>query len=85
MIAWLIGPTVAALAGAFVVIRIFEALFQSAPEAVRGIVFTGAWAAITTKLGMNRVDKTTRGLRLKTNSAKKSKLNKFIDALTKGE
>ena len=84
MISWLIGPVMVALAGAFVVVRIYEFisdfLIHETPEAARGIVFTGTWAAIQTKLGMNGVGKSVDGLRIKGNLVRN---NKIANALIK--
>ena len=83
MISWLLGPTLVSLAGAFVVVRIFDYVFSGIADSVgaaRSIVFVNTWAAITAKSGMSDITKKARFWRLKSSAVKKK-----LDALIKDE
>ena len=82
MISWLAGPAIVALAGSFIITRIFEfladILIRDTPEAAKGIVFTSAWAVIQTKLGMDGTSKTVRDIKSRTGLVSDNRLVKSL-------
>lgn len=78
---WLIGPSIASLAAAFVIVKIFDYVTSGAADtASRAIVFITPWAGVTAKSGMRGLSKSAGRLRLR-HSAVKDKL----DTLAKKE
>ena len=81
---FLIGPALIALAGSFIVTRAFEffadLLIHDTPEAAKGVVFTGAFGFVTSKLGMTRAGKTAANLKSKADMVSG---NKHMKALIK--
>jgi len=82
MISWLVGPAMVALAGSFVITRVFEfvtdILIRDTPQAAKGVVFTSAWAFIQTKLGMDGTEKTARDIKSKTGLVSNNKIVKSL-------
>lgn len=76
---WLVGYTLASMAAAFVVVRVFDhfvsGVSDTATNAARGVVFVNTWAAVTAKSGMRDFTKSAKRLRLK-NLSVKNKLEK---------
>ena len=64
---WLIGQVLASMAGAVLLVRIFDVLIGGviggAAAAAKTGLFVSAWTAITTGFGMRSFTKTLRGLR----------------------
>jgi hypothetical protein len=82
VISFLVGPALVALAGSFVVTRVFEffadAMIHDAPEAAKGVVFTGTFGALTAKLGMTKAGKTARNMKAKADGISDNKIVKAI-------
>jgi len=82
LIGWLVGPTLASLVMAFVVVRILEYVFSgvagSLTSAARFGLFVVTWTAVTAMGGMHGVTSLARRLR-QGNAAVR------LDALAKGE
>jgi len=83
-IGWLLGPTLASMVMALIVVRIFDYLVVGAASGLvntaRAGLFVGTWTAVTTGSGMRDVAKWARRLR-QGNASARSRL----DALTKRE
>tara|TARA_Y100000310_G_scaffold3792_1_gene4674 strand:+ start:16064 stop:16324 length:261 start_codon:yes stop_codon:yes gene_type:complete len=81
---WLIGYTLASLAAAFVIVRIFDYLFSGAAGSLtsvtRASVFVITWAAVTAKSGMHGFSRSARQLRQSNADAES-----LVDALTGDE
>ena len=68
---WLIGYTLASMAAAFIVIKIFDAIvavvFDGATSGLAGIarciLFVATWTAVTARAGMNGFTKRVRRVR----------------------
>ena len=64
---WLVSQVIASMAGAFLLVKIFDVLIGGviggAATAAKTSLFVSAWTAITTGLGMRRFNKTVRALR----------------------
>ena len=75
MMRWLVGPTIASLVGAFLVVRIFEYIFGGAQgalgNAAKAGLFVTTWTTITTGSGMRDFSKRVRSLREKVRSVRK--------------
>jgi hypothetical protein len=71
MLGWLVGYTLASIAAAFVIVRIFDYLFAGATgniaTAARLGLFVATWTAVTAKSGMHVF--TTQVRQLKQSSA----------------
>lgn len=82
--AWLIGYTLASMAAAFVVVRIFDYLFSgvtgSLVSAARFVVFALVWTAVTVRSGMRSFTRRVRQLR-----QGNAKARSRIESLTKAE
>lgn len=67
MMGWLVGYTMASIAVAFIVVKIFDYVFAgvtgNVASAARVGLFVGAWTAVTTKAGMRGVNQKFRQLR----------------------
>lgn len=79
MISWLLGPTVASLAAALLVVRVFSSLVDGA-DAAKGALFSGTWGVVTAGMGMNKFTKGVRGKGTKSKLAKNA-----VDALKSDE
>jgi len=79
---WLIGYTLASLAAAFVIVRIFDYIFSGAAGSLtsvtRASVFVITWAAVTAQSGMRGFSGSARQLRQSNADAKN-----LLEALTK--
>tara|TARA_R110000824_G_scaffold382015_1_gene575084 strand:+ start:2585 stop:2854 length:270 start_codon:yes stop_codon:yes gene_type:complete len=79
---FLIGPALIALAGSFAITRAFEffadILMNDTPEAAKGVVFTGAYATMMSKLGMTRAGKTAQNLKARADLVSDNKIVKAI-------
>lgn len=66
---WLVNYTLASIAAAFVVVKIFDYIFGGAISGLTSIaragLFVGTWTAVTTKAGMHGFSKKVRQLRHK--------------------
>ena len=64
---WLVGPVIASVVGAFIIVRIFDYFTASAKggavEAGRAGLFVATWSAITAAAGMNGLNSRARRLR----------------------
>ena len=68
---WLIGYTLASMAAAFIVIRIFDYVVSGATDNLaRASVFVATWAAVTAQSGMRGISKSARQLRKSSANAK---------------
>ena len=75
---WLIGYTLASLAAAFIVIRIFDYVVSGATDNLaRASVFVATWTAVTAQSGMRGFRKTAQRLR-KSNADVKSLLGRSL-------
>ena len=64
---WLIGPTLASFAAAFLVVKLFDYVFSGVPgtlySVARAGVFGVTWTAVTALLGMRGFSGRIRALR----------------------
>ena len=64
---WLVGYTLASMASAFVVVKIFDYFFEGVSSGLVSIaragLFVGTWTAVTAKAGMSGVTKRVRQLK----------------------
>jgi hypothetical protein len=68
---WLFGYTLASLAAAFIVIRIFDYVVSGATDNLaRASVFVVTWTAVTAQSGMRGVSKSAQKLRQSNANAK---------------
>ena len=70
---WLVGPTIAGLVGAVVIVHLVDSLSSGAAHGVaagtaRAGLFVGTWTAISTGTGMRGFSRFVQGLRQKTRS-----------------
>ena len=64
MLGWLISYTLASMAGAFIVVRIFDYIFSGVANRVTRLgLFVGTWTAITVGSGIRSFTKRMRQLR----------------------
>jgi hypothetical protein len=79
---WLIGYTLASLAAAFIIVRIFDYIFSGVAGSLTSIprasVFVITWAAVTAQSGMRGFSGSARQLRQSNSDAKN-----LLEALTK--
>lgn len=68
---WLIGYTLASMAAAFIVVRIFDYAVSGATDSLaRASVFVTTWAAVTARSGMRGFSKSAQQLRQSNAEAK---------------
>ena len=79
---WMIGYTLASIAGAFLVVRLFDYVLAGVVGSLVGIVrtclFASVWTTITTSLGMRGFSRTVHHLR-----QRNKEVSTLIDPLPK--
>ena len=72
---WLVGMTLASMAAAFIVMRIFDYITSGMGGWLSGIIkpiaFVGTWTAVTTSSGLRAFSERVRGLRHRCRSVQK--------------